>query len=715
MVGKTLGPYKILDILGKGGMGIVYKAHDQRLRRFVALKFLSESEESSARKRFAREAQAASALNHPNIVTIYDIVEDGADTFIVMELVEGRPLRELISAKGMPVKMALDYAAQMAEGLAAAHASKIVHRDLKPGNVIVTSKGRVKVLDFGLAKLELPHVSEKTQSLLSQADVFLGTVPYASPEQLRGRPVDHRADIFSLGVILHEMLTGERPFHGATTVELICAINYEAPKSLRASRPGLAEHLEATVARMLEKRPEDRFQSMEEVLIAVGKRHPSQDPTVTVAAAVDLRTEILPRSGMSAASLSRSSQASAAERSSIGVLPFRSLSKDPEDEFLAAGISSEIIRALNGVPGVRVPSQLASFRFKENVTDLREIARSLNCRYLLTGSLRRAGSRIRVAAELTDAVHETLIWSNRYDRSLEDVFAVQDEIASAIVGATGGQLIRVRAEEASIEAPEDLDPSGLVRRAYHFVNHAYHFSAIDDAIELLRKAIAMDPGYAVAHAFLAFDLTQRMINNSSSDVAKDFVEALAAAQRALELAPGDPEVLENAGLVLFNCFQAERALGVLRRAVEVAPFNLVAWGYLALCLGWAGDGPAVTEGRAILDRLLESAPDHPSLPYWLYFKTGVCARQRDFQGAAECARRSTEIQPRFVLAFLEYANALGMLGRHEQAGEVMAKVKVLSPTTTQEVYVNLITQTTRSPERAEAHLGGLFAAGIYTK
>jgi serine/threonine protein kinase/tetratricopeptide (TPR) repeat protein len=712
VVGKTLGPYKILDILGKGGMGIVYKAHDQRLQRFVALKFLSESEESSARKRFVREAQAASALNHPNIVTIHDIVDDGAGTFIVMEFVEGRPLRELISAKGMPVQTALDFATQIAEGLAAAHAKRIVHRDLKPGNVIVTPKGRAKVLDFGLAKFESAPDSEITQSILSKADHFLGTVSYASPEQMRGRPVDHRADIFSLGVILHEMLTGERPFYGANTVELICAISYEAPKSLRASRPGLAEYLETLVARMLEKRPEDRFQSMDEVLGALGKQQPSLDPTVGFAIAKG--TDTLTGSGVSATT-SRGPRVPGTERSSIGVLPFRSLSKDPDDEYLAVGISSEIIRALSGVPGVRVPSQAASFRFKDNQADVREIARSLNCRYLLTGNLRRAGSRVRVVAELTDAAHETLLWSNRYDGSLEDVFAVQEEIANAIVGATGGQLIRVRAEEASIEAPEDLDPSGLVRRAYHFVNHAYHSSAIDDAIEMLRKAIAMEPGYAVAYAFLAFDLTQRMINNTSPDAAKDYAEALAAVERALELAPGDPEVLENAGLVLFNCFHAERALGVLRRAVEVAPFNLVAWGYLALCLGWAGDGPAVTEGRAILDRVLESAPDHPSLPYWLYFKTGVCARQGDFLAAADCARRSTEIQPRFVLAFLEYANALGFLGRHERAGELMAKVKVLSPTTTQEVYVNLITQTTRSPERAEAHLGGLFAAGIYTR
>ena len=256
-----------------------------------------------------------------------------------------------------------------------------------------------------------------------------------------------------------------------------------------------------------------------------------------------------------------------------------------------------------------------------------------------------------------------------------------------------------------------------MRKAYHWINHAYHASAIDDALNLLRRAISIEPEYAVAHAFLGFTLTQRLINFSSPDPSKDFAEALASVDHALQLAPGDPEVLENAGLVLFNCFQAERAIGVLRRAVEVASFNLVAWGYLGLCLGWTGDGDAVAEGRVILSRVLDTAPDHPSLPYWLYFKAGTCAHQGVTLGGSccLCAQRSTGAQPRFALAYLEYANAVAMLGRVDEAREAVAKMSTMNPAITQEVYVNLVTRTTGSPQRAEPHLRGLYAASIYTK
>jgi Predicted integral membrane protein len=397
------------------------------------------------------------------------------------------------------------------------------------------------------------------------------------------------------------------------------------------------------------------------------------------------------------------------------VLQFRSLSADPEDEYLAAGISSEIIRALSGVPGVRVASQLISFRYKDESPNMRKIAESLNTRFLLTGSLRRAGQRIRVIAELADGPRETMLWSHTYDRALEDVFAVQEEIASAIVGATGGQIIRARAEQLSYEPPENLDAWGLVRKAYHFVNHAYHFAGIDDAIELLRRAVTIAPEYAVAHAFLGLYLTQRFINSCSPDPQKDMLEALAAVERGLQLAPGDPEVLENAGLVLYNCFQPQKALHVLRRAVEVAPFNLVAWGYLGLCLGWTGEGRDLGEAQSIFDRLIRNTPDHPSLPYWLYFKAGLCAREGKYQEAADCACRSAELQPRFTLSLLEYANALGFMGRHEEACEVMSKVYAINPMLTQDLYVSQITLTTGSPERAEGHIGGLFAAGIYKR
>jgi serine/threonine protein kinase/Flp pilus assembly protein TadD len=682
-------------------MGIVYKARDTRLGRFVALKCVSsQHRDPTAKKRFLREAHAASALNHPNIVTLYDITDDGDEAFIVMELAEGQSLRDLIPVGGMPVKTALDYFRQIAQALAAAHAAGIVHRDLKPGNIVVSAKGGVKVLDFGLAKFEFQGDLCETDSLVSAAGELVGTVAYMSPEQSTGRHVDHRSDIFSLGVIIHEMLTGERPFAGATKFEVLYAINHEAPRKLSDALPGISPELEAIVSRMLAKQPDERFQNMDEALAAVAAIANS-DNTTTAPQAAPATRAVPPATG--------------SERTAIAVLQFRTLSPDPEDQYIAAGISSEIIRALSGVPGVRVPSQLSSFRFKDDTPDLRQVGQSLKCRYVLTGSLRRAGSRIRVIAELADTVNETQLWSHTYDRLMEDVFAVQEEIASAIVGATGGQIIRARGEQVTLDAPERLDAWGLVRKAFHWINHVYQLSAIDGGIELLRRAVEMQPDYALAHALLGYALTQRFINNLSKEPQKDFIDALAAAERATELAPGDPEVLENAGLVLFNCYKADRARGVLRRAVELAPFNLTAWGYLGLCLGWSGDGADVDEGRAIFDRLLQTAPDHPYLPYWLYFKAGVCARQGNFQEAADAARHSVEMQPRFALAFIELANALGYLGKHDEARQIMAKLAAMSPGTTQEIYLQQVLLTTGSPERSECHVGGLFAAGVFKK
>lgn len=707
MTGSKVGPYEIEGKIGEGGMGVVYKARDSRLGRSVALKFISDQLANTlARKRFTREAQAISALNHPNIVTIHDVGEEAGQMFIVMELLQGQRLRELIVPGGLPVPAAVQFTLQIAEALSAAHAAGIVHRDLKPGNVIVCAKGRVKVLDFGLAKFAsaIDPDSDDTRTSLSTAGSFLGTASYASPEQCAGHEVDRRSDIFSLGIVFYELLCGERPFTGSSRMDLMMAICRDLPVSLD-QRPGLAPWIEAGVLKMLQKRPEDRFQTMEEVIQALSVEEGASEHTITLSSAVVSAVTSKPLSVPPAAG---------SERTSIGVLPFIALSRDPDDEYLAAGIASEIISALSGLPGVRVPSQLSSFRFKGEDCDVRKAAETLQCKYLLTGTLRRAGSRIRVVAELDDPANEAQLWSKTYDRSIEDIFAVQEEIASAIAASTGGQLIRSRAESANLQASEDLDAWGLVRKAYYFVNHAYHAGAIYEAIDMLRRAIAIAPDNALAHAYLGFYLINLVFNNASKDPAKDFGEALELAGRAIQLAPGNAEVLENAGLVLFNCHKADQARGVLRRAVELAPFNFVAWGYLSLCIGWSGDDKAVAEAYKILDRLLQTAPDHPSVPYWLYFKAGVCARQGKFEEAAECACRSSEIQPRFALAYLQYANALGNMGRFEEAREAMDRMTAIIPGTTQEAYMRQVLLTTGAKERAEPHYGGLFLAGIYT-
>jgi adenylate cyclase len=360
-----------------------------------------------------------------------------------------------------------------------------------------------------------------------------------------------------------------------------------------------------------------------------------------------------------------------------------------------------------------VVSQIASLRLKEESGDLESLAKSMNIRYLLTGSVRRAGNKLRVIAELDDAIAGFQLWSDTYDRGMDDVFAVLEEIAKAIVAAAGGQLIRAKTEQAAHAAPETLDSVGLVRKAYHFTNQAYHAEALNDAVQLLRQAINLDPQYAFAHAFLAFFLIQRVVTNASLDAEADRAEALATAEHAILAAPGNPEVLENGGLVLVHCGKFEKAVATLRRAVEIAPFNFPAWGYLGLALGWAGNAEQMREAYKIFERLIANAPDHPSLPYWLCFKAGTLGREGRHQEAAEAAARGVMLQPRFAPGLVEYANALGYLGRVDDARDLAGRMVAANPNGTQEAYMKELLITTGSRQRAETHIGGLIAAGIF--
>jgi TolB-like protein/Flp pilus assembly protein TadD len=400
------------------------------------------------------------------------------------------------------------------------------------------------------------------------------------------------------------------------------------------------------------------------------------------------------------------------ERASIAVLPFASLSADPEDGYTAAGIASEIIVALGGVPDLRVASELASFRFREKQQDLAEIASALHTRYVLTGSLRRSGDRIRVLATLNDAEGGAQIWSKAYDRQLADLFALQEEIAQAIVSATGGEIIRADAARLSRSSPEQLDAWGLLYRAYHFWNHAFSREGLEAALAQARRAIELDPSYAAAHAFLGLYLIQRVIHVLTPSLEQERAEALRAAERAVELAPRDPKALENAGLVFYHCSLHEKSVGALRRAVEIAPFNLVAWGYLALSLGIAGDESELVEGRRILDRLLETTPDHPSVPYWSYFKGALLTRQGELEQAVACSRRTVELQPYFFLAAVMLANALGALGRLDEARAAWQRVAAIHPAFPAAAYAYDIQLQALAPERAEPHLAGLRKAGL---
>jgi serine/threonine protein kinase len=451
--GSRIGPYLLGARIGAGGMGEVYKARDTRLNRTIAIKVLPPdvASEPLARERFEREARAVAALNHPHICTLHDLgSQDGID-FLVMEYLDG------ITPSGpMPVEDALRLAAQIGEALAVAHRHGIVHRDLKPGNIMLTAVG-AKLLDFGLAKL-----TDIDSSITSTGGAVVGTVAYMSPEQAEGRPLDARSDIFSFGAVLYEMLSGDRAFPGTTIGQVLSGVLRDDPPPLRGF-PALAP----IVQRCLAKQLSQRFQTMEEVQSAL------------------TRAVITP----------------VKEAPSIAVLPFASMSADAENEYFSDGISEEIINALGQIEGIRVAARTSSFSFKGKSVEVADIARRLDVRHVLEGSVRKAGARVRVMAQLVDTSNGFQLWSERYDRQIADIFDVQDEIARAIVERlkvsfdTGPAPRLVKVATNNVEAYQEYlkGRAMLYRRGPWIVR----------ALECFQKAVALDPVYAQAWAGVA--------------------------------------------------------------------------------------------------------------------------------------------------------------------------------------------------------------------
>jgi serine/threonine protein kinase len=413
MIGRTISHYRIVGTLGKGGMGVVYKAKDTRLDREVALKFLPEGmvQDQQALERFRREAKAASALNHPNICTVYDIGEESGKAFIVMEYLDGTVLKDLIGGHSMELDRLLKISCEIADALAAAHVKNIIHCDIKPANIFMSEHGHAKVLDFGLAKIAVPNreESEFTTLTVTQTGIAMGTLPYMSPEQLHGRCVDHRTDIYSLGAVLYEMATGQGPFVGGTTAELISSILRDTPKPVSGLRAELPTGLERIIERCLAKEPAERYTSVRELRGALES----------------LRRETF--SGSQSVSMP-----DASGEASIAVLPFTNISADSENEFFAEGITEEVINALTQIKELRVAARTSALTFKGMHVDRRIVGERFNVKTVLKGSVRKVGSRVRIMAQLINVADGYHLWSERYDRELKDIFEVQDDIARAI-------------------------------------------------------------------------------------------------------------------------------------------------------------------------------------------------------------------------------------------------------------------------------------------
>ena len=588
--GTRLGLYEIVAPLGSGGMGEVYRAKDSRLGREIALKVLPADVATHADRlaRFEREARMVAALSHPNIVMLHSIEDADGVRFLTMELVEGQSLDKHVVRGGLGLARVLEAGIGLADALSCAHAKGVIHRDLKPANVMLTREGRVKVLDFGLAKLTAEATdSTRAPTLgapLSVEGLVVGTVPYMAPEQLRAEAVDARTDIFALGIILYELATGSRPFAGATFADVSSAILRDHPKPLTSVRADLPGELERIVSRCLEKDPRERFQT-----------------------ALELRNELC-RIGQVAA---RGEIAAPADVS-IAVLPFTDMSASKDQDYLCEGMAEEIMNALVRIDGIRVASRTSAFRAGRSGGDLAAISRALSVGHVLEGSVRTAGARLRVTAQLTDATNGYQLWSERYDRDAIDVFAIQDEISAGVVDAVKARLSpRLRTVPARPQA-RNLD----AYRAYLKGRHLRGIAYFGGATAAFEEAVRLDPAHAPSWTGLAeitilsahmgmiqpraactaarkMLKTAKELQGESADGLH--VEAFAAFlerrwdametawRRAIEMQPDHVLALASFALTLCARRRLDEALPLFERAREADPlasfpYNLAGWG-----------------------------------------------------------------------------------------------------------------------------------------
>jgi len=525
-------------------MGEVYLAEDTRLGRCVALKMLPAevATNPSSLARFEQEARAIAALTHPNIVTIHSVEDFGDVHLITMEYVDGVTLDELIPPGGMPRERFFEVALPLASAVAAAHARGITHRDLKPANIMVAKDGRVKVLDFGLAKAtEMQDDSSDDQptQVLTQEGMILGTAAYMSPEQAQAQPVDHLTDIFSIGVILYEMATGERPFKGASSAALISAILRDSPLPVSERNTEMPGELGQLIDRCLEKSPRQRLQS-----------------------ALDLHNE-----------LRRLQSARPAERKvvSTAVLPFADMSPERDQDYFCEGIAEEIISALAKIPNLSVASRTSAFQFKGTSRDIRQIGAELGVTSVLEGSVRKAGNRIRVTAQLVNVADGYQLWGDRFDRELQDVFAIQDEISAAIVAALqktlGPAQPRPVAEPKPSPAPTpDVEAYEFYLRGRKFF-HRFNRRDQEFALRMFKRSIEIDPDYARAHAGIADCSSMLWMYFDRSD--KHLAAADRASKRALVLAPDLAEAHASRGLALSLNHRYEGATEEFEEAIRL--------------------------------------------------------------------------------------------------------------------------------------------------
>ena len=679
MIGQTLSHYRITAKLGEGGMGEVYRAEDTTLGREVALKILPPELAGSQERleRFQREAKTLAALDHPNIVTIFTVEEADGVHFLTMQLVMGRPLSEVIPRGGMSLEMLFKIAVPVSEALAAAHDKGIIHRDLKPANVMVGEDGRVLVLDFGLAKLrqvdQAGVASELPTEALTEEGRIVGTMPYMSPEQLEGRDLDVRTDIFSLGVMLHEMATGERPFKGETSVSLISSIVKDTPSAVDLLREGLPHHLGRVISRCLEKDPTRRYQAAIDVrneLDSLNKETQADaevsTSSATVAAAVtSMRhrqwlaavvalvvlvavTLLWVNRGEQEPTIVEQSVAPEAADPMIAVLPFENLGS-PEDEYFADGMTEEITSRLAMVSGLAVISRTSAMQYKEDRPSLKQIGEELGVDYVLEGTVRWAKrpdgtGRVRITPQLIRVADDRHLWADNIERELEDIFAIQAEIAQQVIAELGVTLL-VTEDAALARRPTE---NFAAYEAYLRGMGAADGYGFREAARLFRLAVEEDAQFVEAHARLAIAYSQL---HAFGEYSKDWSSLSATAlDRAKNLAADDVNVqLASAAFVYYVEEDFVSALAIVERLAQKYPNNtevLKFVGFLSRRLGRWDDSIAAFE------QVLRLNPRDPDAMANLAFNY---AQEYRYAEAEPLLERCREIAPDFSRCFRQQA------------------------------------------------------------
>ncbi|MGE5176745.1 MAG: protein kinase domain-containing protein [Hyphomicrobiales bacterium] len=643
MIGRTLSRYRVVERLGEGGMGEVYRAHDERLDRDVALKILRMPRGSSEdRDRIRREARTLSQLSHPGISTIFDVESADGLEFLVMELVRGETLDRVLARGALDEARVRDVGAQIADALGAAHARGVIHRDLKPANVMVGPDGRVKLLDFGLALLSRGALPSRETTDDLTRDLVVGTLAYMSPEQLLGRALDERTDLYSLGVVLYEMATGRRPFAAEPATALINDVLNAVPRPPRNVAPAIGPALDRLILTLLD-------------------RDPAVRPATAAAVAAALRTQAAAeRAVPSSVGPSASAPASAPSIGSIAVLPLANLTGAHDQEFFADGMTDALIGTLAQIHTLRVVSRTSVMPYKGSPLGLPEIARALDVDAVVEGAVARSAGRVRITAQLIDARRERHLWAQSYEREASDVLALQGEVARAI--ADGIRVTISPQDMARLGAVHRVDPEAYeeyLRGWYHWERRTEEGAKL--AVASFERSILLDPEYAPAYAGLA-NVCATLGNYDFVPPREAFPRAEGAIARALELDDGLGEAYVALGTVRFNGYwDWDGAIHAYRKAIALAPNSAPAHHWYADVLSALGHHEeAIAEARTA--RTLD--------PLSLIVNSGVGIHffyARRYDEAAAAQERTLELDPSFAPALRSLGGAYEALGRYDEA------------------------------------------------